>query len=224
MKTQQEAEELAALMIKLGKSFNKDVRAEITSMDTPLGYSIGNKNEVLEAYKFLSGHKPAHDLEQVIYSSASTMLVQAKIFKNEKIALSKIQEVINNGLALEKFKILIKSQEGNYDSLLKKDFWKPKYKVEVLATQNGFFEITKAKEFGVVAMKLGAGREKKEDPVDYEAGIELNKKTGDLIKKDDLLFTLYSSSQINSNLINELQNAYKIVDKKIVKKIILNKL
>ena len=224
MKNQEEAEELASLMINIGKDLNKDIRAEITSMDTPLGYAIGNKNEVLEAYNFLKGVKPAKDLEDVIFSSASTMLVQAKIFKTEKEALAKIKEVISNGKALEKFKIWIKSQNGNYEAILKDDFWNPEYKFEIFAKQTGFFEITQAKEFGIVAMKLGAGRVKKEDNIDYEAGIQLNKKTGDKVKINDLLFTLYSSKPINNNLINELKDSYKINQNQIIKKTILKKL
>jgi len=90
-------------MINLGKQLGRDVRAEITSMDTPLGYSIGNKNEVLEALNFLKGDKPAEDLKDVIYSSASTMLVQAKIFKNETEAKTAIDETIKSGKALDKF-------------------------------------------------------------------------------------------------------------------------
>lgn len=224
MKTQKDAEELASLMIKLGKTLNRDVRAEITSMDTPLGYSIGNKNEVLEAYKFLTGQKPAKDLEDVIYSSASTMLVQAKIFSSEKEALPKIKEVIKNGKALEKFKVWIKSQSGNYEAILKDDFWSPKYSFEVISNKNGFLKITKAMEFGIVAMKLGAGREKKEDSIDFDAGIELRKKTGDAINRGDLLFTLYSSKPIDRKLINNLEHAYQITNDKFIKKSILNKL
>lgn len=91
-------------MIDLGKIMNRDVRAEITSMETPLGHEVGNKNEVLEAYRFLKGEKPADDLKEVIYSSASTMLLQAKIFKLEKDAINAIRNSIESGKALDKFK------------------------------------------------------------------------------------------------------------------------
>lgn len=91
-------------MIDLGKIMDRDVRAEITSMETPLGHEIGNKNEVLEAYNFLKGKEPADDLKEVIYSSASTMLVQAKIFNSEKEALKAIQDSISSGNAAKKFK------------------------------------------------------------------------------------------------------------------------
>ena len=78
MKTQEEAEELAKLMVKIGKYFNKDTRAEITSMAEPLGKAIGNILEVKEAIEALKGHGPS-DLMEVCYSSGSTMLTQAKI-------------------------------------------------------------------------------------------------------------------------------------------------
>jgi len=109
-------------MINIGKKLNKDVRVEITSMDTPLGYAIGNKNEVLEALNFLSGKKPAQDLEEVILSSASTMLLQANLFKKESEAIDAIKEVIKNGSALTKFKEWIHSQSGDVNAILSEDF------------------------------------------------------------------------------------------------------
>jgi len=79
-------------------------------------------------------------------------------------------------------------------------------------------------QFGLVAMELGAGRKKKEDSIDFEAGIQLSKKTGERVKKGDILFSLYSTKEINLTLVDKLKMAYKISDEKIIKKTIINKL
>ncbi|MGV2393002.1 UNVERIFIED_CONTAM: hypothetical protein O8I53_08570 [Campylobacter lari] len=78
--------------------------------------------------------------------------------------------------------------------------------------------------FGIVAMKLGAGRATKEDSIDFEAGITLKHKTNDAVKKGDLLFTLYSSNEIDKNLVNELATAYKIGENTVENEIIIDKL
>uniref|UniRef100_A0A2C9LIC1 Pyrimidine nucleoside phosphorylase C-terminal domain-containing protein n=1 Tax=Biomphalaria glabrata TaxID=6526 RepID=A0A2C9LIC1_BIOGL len=111
-------------MIEIGKHLGRDVRAEITNMDQPLGRAIGNKNEVLEAIETLKGNAPK-DFQEIIESSGSTILMQAKVTKTEK---------------------------------------------EVYATKSGFMCITSAIDFGIAAMKLGAGREVKESVLDFEAG------------------------------------------------------
>ena len=224
MKTKEEAITLAKAMIAIGKHFKKDVRAEITSMDTPLGYEIGNKNEVLETINFLSNKKNAKDLQEVIYSSASTMLVQAKIFANEKEAIKAIKNVIKNGKAFDKFKEWIMSQGGNLNKVFASDFWKPKHKFEVKEKKDGFFNITSAMDFGIIAMKLGAGRKRKEDKIDYDAGISLAFKTGDKIRNGNTLFTLFSSKPIQMEHINYLKKSYQITKKSVKKEVILEKI
>lgn len=223
MKTQKDAETLAKAMIALGKHLGRDVRAEITSMDNPLGRAIGNKLEVLEAIKALQGGW-TDDLKQVIYSSASTMLVQAGIFENEALAKEQIDYAIGSEKAFDKAREWIESQGGDFDAILREDFWTPKYKHEIIAKTNGFMNITSAVSFGILAMKLGAGREKKEDGIDYDAGIYLNKKTGEAVKKGDVLFTLYSNKKIKVDDVALIASSYKVQKTKKTHKVILNKL
>ena len=103
MKTIETATELATEMISIGKLLGRDVKAEITSMNRPLGRAIGNKNEVLEVVETLKGNGPA-DFVELITSASATILLQAGVYKTEQEAEEAVKEVIANGKALEKFK------------------------------------------------------------------------------------------------------------------------
>ncbi|WP_406614823.1 pyrimidine-nucleoside phosphorylase [Mycoplasmopsis hyopharyngis] len=223
MKDLDEARLLATTMINIGKGLGVDVRAEITNMNRPIGREIGNKNEVLEAIKTLQGQGP-EDFNELVFSSCATILEQAKLVKTHEEAIEKIKQVIANGKALEKFYEFIELQGGDLKALKSKDFWKPKYSLEVKAEQDGFVEIYDSLTFGIVAMKLGAGRATKEDSIDFEAGISIAKKTNEAVKKGETMFTLYSSKPIEKTLLNELKQSYKINNARIENKIILDKL
>ena len=202
MKTFEDAKEFAQIMVDLGKHMNKDVRAEITTMDQPLGRAIGNKNEVIESIEFLKGNSP-EDLKEVIYSSASTMLVQGKIFKDEKEALVAIDEVIKSGKALAKFDEWIAAQGGDVKAIHSSDYLNPKHTFEIKADKDGYMDITSAVTFGMVAMQIGAGREKKEDDIDFNAGIYIHKKAGEQVKNGELLISLYADTPISQKNIDE---------------------
>lgn len=223
MKDLASAKELATTMINIGKELNVDVRAEITNMSRPIGREIGNKNEVLEAILTLKGQGP-QDFNELVYSSCATILEQAKIASSHEQALEMVKEVIKSGKALDKFYEFIALQGGDVKALQDPNFWAPKYKLEVISDQEGYLEIFDALTFGIVSMKLGAGRATKEDSIDFEAGITLNKKTNELVRKGDVLFTLYSSKEIDPTLVNELKQGYKFNKQPIENKIILDKL
>ncbi|WGI36817.1 pyrimidine-nucleoside phosphorylase [Mesomycoplasma lagogenitalium] len=219
----EEARKLASQMITIGKELNRDVRVEITNMSRPMGKSIGNKNEVLEAIRTLKGQGTS-DFNELCYSACITILKQAKVTNDEKEAKKMIDEVIKSGKALDKFYEFIETQGGDVQKLKAKDFWNPKYKLDVLAENDGFMEISSALSFGIAASKLGAGRITKEDNIDFEAGIEINKKTNDEVKKGDLLFTLYSSKPIDMQIANELKDSYQINKQKVENKVILDRM
>lgn len=223
MKNLESARDLAQTMINIGKELNVDVRAEVTNMSRPIGREIGNKNEVLEAIRTLEGNGPA-DFNELVYSSCATILEQSKVVKSHEEGLSMVKQVIENGKALEKFYEFIKVQGGDIEKLKSNDFWTPRYKVEVKSEGNGYLEIFDSLTFGIVAMKLGAGRKTKEESIDFEAGITLNKKTNEEVKEGDLLFTLYSSNPIDLSLLDELKVGYQINDYQVENKIILDKL
>ncbi|WP_406617536.1 pyrimidine-nucleoside phosphorylase [Mycoplasmopsis adleri] len=223
MKNAESARELARTMISIGKELGVDVRAEITNMSRPIGCEIGNKNEVLEAIRTLQGKGPK-DFNELVYSSCATILEQAKIVKTHAEGIKLVDEVIKNGKALDKFYEFVQLQGGDVEALKDKNFWHPKHSLDVKADKDGFLDIFDALTFGIVAMKLGAGRATKEDKIDFEAGITLHKKTNDKVHKGDVLFTLYSSNPIDKNLVSELANAYKIAKGATENKIIIDKL
>lgn len=223
MKDLESARELARTMINIGKELNIDVRAEITNMSRPIGREIGNKNEVLEAIWTLQGKAP-EDFKELVYSSCATILEQAKIVKTHEEGIRKVEQVIKNGSALEKFYEFIELQNGDVNALKDPKFWNPKYSLEIKSDEDGYMEIFDSLIVGITAMKLGAGRARKEDSIDNEAGITINKKTNESVKRGDVLFTLYSSNPINTELINELKNGYRINKEKVENKIILDKL
>ncbi|AKJ52615.1 thymidine phosphorylase [Metamycoplasma hominis] len=214
MKDINEAKKLGKLMIEIGKKLNRKIAVEITNMQQPLGKTIGNKIEVLEAIDTLNGHGPK-DFTEIIYSSGSTLLVLAQKAKDEVEARKMIDEVINNKKAYNKFLEWISAQGGNIKVFEKDSKWfNPQYKQEIIASQSGYLKIKSAIDFGLVAMKLGAGRSKKEDSIDYEAGIYLNKSSNEYVNKGDVLFTMYSSKPINPELQKELLSAIEFSESK----------
>lgn len=223
MKNINEAKQLARWMINIGKKLKKDVRAEITNMEQPLGRMIGNKNEIIEVIESLKGNGDKKFME-LIYSSATTLLIQAKIVKNEKEACKLIEEVIKSGKAFNKFLELIENQGGNIELIQKTNWWKPKYKLEINATKSGYLYLKNSVILGLVAVKLGAGRNKKEDIIDNEAGIELKKVTNEKVQKNEILMVLYSSNPIDKNLSNEVKKTFEINQKPKNNKIILAKM
>ncbi|MDC8916541.1 thymidine phosphorylase [Metamycoplasma hyosynoviae] len=203
MKNVEQAKALGNLMIAIGKKLNRKIAVEITNMDQPLGKAIGNKLEVLEAMDTLKG-KGSKDFTEIIYSSASTLLMLGGKAKSEKEAKTLIDDVISSGKAYEKFLQWVSSQHGDIKKLEDKNWFAPKYKLEVKSPKSGYLKIKSAINFGLAAMKLGAGRAKKEDSIDYEAGIYLNKTSNEHITEGEVLFTLYSTKQIDQNVVEEL--------------------
>ena len=223
MKNEEDARELAKWMISIGKKMKKDIRVEITNMEQPLGRMIGNKNEIVEAMNSLKGNGEKNFMD-LIYSSGATLLNQAKIAKNDKEAKAMIDDVIKSGKAFNKFLEFVRNQGGDEKIIQKPNWWKPKYKLEIKSTKNGYVYLKNSINLGLTAMKLGAGRQTKEDIIDNEAGIELNKITNELVKKGDIIMTLYSSKKIDEKLIDEVKASYEIISKPKPIKIVYDKL
>lgn len=209
MKNEKDATELAKWMISIGKKLKKDVRAEITNMDQPLGRMIGNKNEILEAMESLKGNGEKRFME-LIYSSSAEILILAKIAKNKREAIKLIDEAIKSYKAYDKFIEMIKNQGGNTKIICQSKWWNPKYKLIIKANKEGYLKLTNSITLGIVAMKLGAGRITKEDIIDNEAGIELVKVSNEYIKKNDIIMILYSSKKIDPSLAKEVWKSITI--------------
>lgn len=224
MKTKEEAKILARTMIEIGQHLGKDTRATISNMNQPLGNAIGNSLEVIEAINTLKGKGPK-DLLDLCLEAGSHMLVQAKRCQNVDEALELLRKVIADGSALNKLKEMIHYQHGNIDVIDNpKLFKQAKIILPVKAKQTGYVKDLKAKTLGTVSMKLGGGRLTKDDEIDHSAGIILNKKIGDTCKKDDILAYLHTNKEISQELIEEIYNAYQIVDFFVEKPILIDEI
>ena len=212
MHRKEDAEELAKLMVKIGNNFNRDVRAEITSMNQPLGLAIGNSLEVKEAIDTLNGKGPK-DFVDLCLSSGATMLLQAKIFDDREKAVAALKQTITSGSALRYLKNFIKAQGGDVSYIENPaKFPTAMYKIPVKSLKSGYVSGIKTMELGLLSMKLGAGRETAEDLIDPSAGIILNKKIGDQVNKGDLLLTMYSERPNMQNLVSDVLNYFDLSD------------
>lgn len=194
MKTVEESENLAKEMVAIGKSAGRSVTAVITNMDIPLGDSVGNSLEVIEAIKTLKGEGKS-DLTEVCLTLAAQMLSMVT-GEDEKTCYSMAKGAIDNGLAINKLREMISAQGGNANVVDDYSLFKqPKYTAEIFSECDGYIEHTDAEKIGIASVILGAGREKKGDSIDPSAGIVLKKKTGDYVKKGEPLAVFYTDDE-----------------------------
>lgn len=195
MKNIGDAKRLAHTMVRIGKLANRQVMAVVSDMSQPLGEAIGNSLEVVEAIETLQGHGPA-DLLEMCYALGSQMVVLAKGAANLTEARAKLQEALESGAALEKFKEMIRNQGGDVAVVDHPErLLTAKYEFDLPALQEGVVTKIVANEVGVAAMLLGAGRKTKEDSIDYAVGLKLHKKVGDPVAEGESLLTIYANSE-----------------------------
>lgn len=212
MKNLESAKELAQIMCKIGNSLGRDTRAVLTDMDQPLGFAVGNSLEVKEAIDTLRGHGPK-DFTDLCYRSGAIMLEQAKIAKNEKEALEMLHKVVEDGSAFEKFRQMVIAQGGDVSYVDHPEkFEMAKNVIEIRASKAGYIKRIEALRIGENAMRLGAGRETFDDVIDMSAGIVLAKKVGDKVEEADLLCTAYTNKEGYVDIINDIKEAFVIVD------------
>ncbi len=216
MKSVEQAKKLATTMVEIGKYFSKDTKAEITSMENPLGRAIGNSIEVKEAIATLKGHGPS-DLVEICLSSGSTMLVQAKLASSINQARAMLEENIKNGKAFEIFRQFVIAQKGDVSYVDDPSkFEKTKYVYQIKAKEDGYVKHINALTLGISAMKLGAGRATKEDSIDYAAGIYIDKKPGEYASKGETICTLYTNKDEDFTLLKEeVYNGYTFSKEKV---------
>jgi len=190
MKTEEEAIKLAELMVSIGRLAGKKMTAILTGMDEPLGHKIGNGLEVYEAIETLQGNGPK-DLVDVTVEIGAHLLCDAELETDFNRAKERLIEALNNGKAYQKFLELVKAQGGDVHALENPTSLISKKTVQVKAEQEGYIVDMNALDIGKAAMRLGAGRETKEDDVLLDVGLDLHKKIGSYVKKGDVLATLY---------------------------------
>ena len=192
MKTKEQSRELAEWMVAIGKAAGKRMRALITDMDRPLGYAIGNSLEVVEAIETLKGNGP-EDLTELSIALASHMLVISDRGNYEECEKN-VRRVIENGDALMTFANMVEAQGGNKEWILHPElFPAAAYSLEVKAETDGYIFSVDTEGYGTASLLLGAGRNTKEDKIDFAAGIKLVKKTGDKVRRGDTLAILYTN-------------------------------
>ena len=205
MKTVDEARELAQTMVELGKAVGRKTVAVITDMSQPLGRAIGNRLEILEAIEILQG-KGREDISHFICELAQIMLGLADVEKT----IEEIRQHLENGQALDKFEEMVAAQGGDLEDLYRSV--KVAHVVEIPAQETGVISALPAMEFGLYAMRLGAGRAVKTDDLDYETGIVFEKKVGDSVQKGEIVAKVYTNGKISSELVTEFQKYVKIND------------
>lgn len=212
MKTLEDSRKLARSMVDIGKSAGKKVMAVITNMDRPLGNAVGNSIEVIEAVETLKGNGPA-DFTELCTQIASCMLKLAG-FGNDSERL--VKETIANGKAFAKFCEMVEAQGGDVSYLHDTGkFPVAPYDVEVLSEKSGYVHHVNAEAIGEISIILGAGREKKEDAIDYSAGITLVKKPGDFVEKGEPLAVLHTSRKERiDEAVREYVKATSILNEK----------
>lgn len=192
MKTYEDAKLLAEKMTAIGQRAGRKTVALITNMDIPLGRAVGNALEVKEAVKILKNEQK-DELYEVSVALAAHMLslVNSKdIYECEKM----VRLAIENGSALEKLKEAVGAQGGDIsyiDDTSK--FIDASVCIEYKAEKSGYINKIDAQKIGRASVLLGAGREKKDDVIDFGAGIYLCKKTGDEVREGDTVARLYTN-------------------------------
>ncbi|ORO42129.1 pyrimidine-nucleoside phosphorylase [Streptococcus oralis subsp. tigurinus] len=205
MKTVDEARELAQTMVDLGKAVGRKTVAVITDMSQPLGRAIGNRLEILEAIEILQG-KGREDISHFICELAQIMLGLADVEKT----IEEIRQHLENGQALAKFEEMVAAQGGDLEDLYRPV--KVAHVVDIPAQETGVISALPAMEFGLYAMRLGAGRAVKTDDLDYETGIVFEKKVGDSVQKGEIVAKVYTNGKISPQLVTEFQKYVKIND------------
>lgn len=218
MKTLDDSKSLAKMMVDIGKKAGKKMLVLITDMDRPLGYNIGNALEVKEAIATLNGNGP-EDLTEICIDLAANMLYLAEKGTLEECTDS-VKRVISDGSALKTLAEMVKAQGGDESVIYNPElFQTAAYEKQVLADKEGYIYSVNTEGYGTAALVLGAGRNTKDDVIDFSAGIILSKKTGDYVKVGDKIATLYTNDKsklpesekrlLSSTVISNEKPAYR---------------
>jgi pyrimidine-nucleoside phosphorylase len=211
MQTVEEAVELAEGMASIGKRSGKKVAALVSDMNQPLGSAIGNVLEVKEAIQTLKGDGPEDLIEHSLVIAAH-MLVLAGRTGDLDEAKALAAQSLQDGTGLDKFRTLVQAQSGEAQLVDDEEkFPTARFIETVLSWESGYVGKVQAREIGLGAMALGAGRENKGDPIDHSVGIIVHKKVGQLAEKGEPLFTIHANDEkLLMNSIERVKNAFQI--------------
>ena len=217
MKNMDDARKLAHIMVDIGNRLGRNTKAVLSDMSEPLGLAVGNALEVKEAIDALKGNGP-EDLMELCYTTGAIMLKQANCVKTIEEGRKKLEQCIKDDTAFNKFVQMVEAQGGDISYILHPEkFPLAKNIIEIRSDQEGYVKSLDALDIGVSSMKLGGGRETLDDVIDMSAGIVLNKKIGDFVKKGELLCTLHTNKGETEYkpIIEDVKKAYVIVKEKV---------
>jgi pyrimidine-nucleoside phosphorylase len=190
MQEETAARRLAATMVEIGAAHDTEVVALLTNMDQPLGHEVGNAGEIAESLDVLAGGGPP-DVAELTYELGTAMLLLAGVETEPRSARSRLEAAVASGAAMEKFAEVIAAQGGDPRVVDDRSLLpRAPEQHQILATSGGFVAKCDARAIGVAAVRLGAGRERKEDEVDRAVGITLISKVGDRVGPGDPLATV----------------------------------
>ena len=211
MKTKEKAQELADTMVRIGKLADRETVAILTPMEQPLGRSVGNTLEVIEAIEALKGNIQ-EDVKEVVLELGSNMIKLAGKGNCIEENKNNMLENIKNGKALEKFKELVANQGGDISYIEDTNkFKKAKFILPVISKVQGKVKELNAEQIGKLSVFLGAGRIKKEDKIETEVGITLNKKIGDKVEKEEIIAYIHANDEDKvKEAVERLSKIYNI--------------
>ena len=210
MKTLEDAEALAHAMVSIGNNVGRNTMAIISDMSQPLGRAIGNALELKEAIDTLNGQGP-EDLTELVLTLGSQMVVLAERASTLEEARQLLNEAIENGSALDKFKTFLENQGGDASVVDSPELLPTaEYQIDYKAKSSGVVSELIANEIGIASMMLGAGRQTKEDDIDLSVGIVLNKKVGDNVNEGESLLTIHSNRENVDDVIKKLDESIEI--------------
>jgi pyrimidine-nucleoside phosphorylase len=223
MKSPEEAKELAETMVEIGKRLKKQITCVVTSMEQPLGRAVGHSLEVIESIETLK-HQGPEDLTELCLMLGAVALTKAKVSKNVEEARKLLEENLDNGKALKKFEDLIIAQQG--DPSVLQDYAKfpqAKIKKEFTALEGGYISKCDALSVATACKVLGAGRDKKDEPINMAVGVVVRKKVSDEVQKGDVLAEIYADDEAKlEQSLTYLKAAYEISSHKVPKPELIN--
>lgn len=221
MKNLEDARVLAKAMVNIGNKCGRKTVAMLTDMDQPLGESVGNSLEVIEAIETLKG-RGVKDFQKLCHEISAEMLLMTGMVNDKAEALKLVDEKIQSGEALDKFRQMIVYQNGNPSVIDDYSLFGHANKmIEIRSERQGYIEKIKTLDVGNAAMLLGAGRQTKDDKIDPVVGIKIKVKVGSKVSKGDLLAVVYSNGKNDLEAINKLKESFVINENYIEEKNII---
>ena len=212
------ARDLSNSLVRVAKGAGLNCEAILTDMNQVLGKSAGHTLEILECIKYIKNDFKDHRLEKITNELISSLLVNIyKISKEE--AYNKINTVINNGLAAEKFEMMVAALGGpkNILTSYEKDLTNTSIQKDIFSIEGGWIENIHTRELGLILIELGGGRKQVTDKINYGVGYDNVLNIGDEVNSSTPLLSLYSSKNIDDNLIDKIKGCFIISDKKTQK-------